>query len=174
MNQTITWIIYSLLIYFTVDSLSAQSFPVAKGGHCYNVEIPEYLTKTYQLNDVASLQYMNASKEAYVMVIDDSKDQLDEVGIKFVDSEDFLNSFIKDYQAESPNRTVSETRNFTANDNEHSQVEMSWDSGETKLYMLITSVETSEHFYKIMCWTLLEYKDDFKEDYLKISSSLVD
>lgn len=150
----------------------SQSFSSQTGGHCFTLDIPEYMTKTYQLNDVASLQYMNAAKEAYVMVIEDAKDHLEEVGTKFIDSEDFLNNFTQNYQVESPNRNVGEVKNFKSNGFGHSQVEMSWGSDESSIYMLVTTVETPEHFYKIMCWTLLPYEDKFKNDYLKISKSL--
>lgn len=154
--------------------LNAQSFEQKTGGHCFTLEIPDYLTKTYQLNDVASLQYMNASKEAYVMVIEDSKDHLNEMGSKFIDSEDFLKNFLEDYQIDSKNRKVSKIKNFTSNDYGHSQVEMTWDSDGNSLYMLITSVETPDHFYKVICWTLKEYKNKFKKDYLRVSKSLME
>ncbi len=167
-------IIGIVIIIVSAHSLKlySQEFSVQQGGHCFTLEIPEYLTKTYQLNDVASLQYMNALKESYVIVIEDSKDHLKEVGTKFIDSEDFLKNFIKDYQIESTNRKVSKIKNFVSNDFEHSQVEMSWESDGSELFMIITAVETQEHFYKILCWTLDQYKNDFKSDFKRISQSL--
>lgn len=161
----------TVLIY---QSVFAQNFTTQTGGHCYSLDIPDYLTKTYQLNDVASLQYMNASKEAYVMVIEDSKDHLQEVGSKFSGSEDFLQNLLKTYPSGVQNKKISDIRNFKSNKYDHSQVELTWDTEDNSLYMIITSVETPTHFYKIMCWTLLQYKDDFREDYLKISKSLRD
>lgn len=163
---------YIAVFSFSWQFVVAQNFEAKTGGNCFTLEIPDYLTKTYQLNDVASLQYMNASKEAYVIVIEDSKDELNELGTKFIDSEDFLKNFIKDYQIESSNRKVSKIKNFKANNHGHSQVEMSWDSDGTSLYMLITAVETPDHFYKILCWTLVEFKAQFKKDYQRIAQSL--
>ena len=164
----ITLIITNIL----VAEVYSQNFTNQQGGHCFTLEIPDYLAKTYQLNDDASLQYMNTLKEAYVIVIEDSKDHLSEVGTKFIDSEDFLINFIKDYQIESDNRKVSKTKRFEQNDYGHSQVEMTWDNEGNKFYMLITSVESPEHFYKILCWTLFENKKMLKDDFIRISQSL--
>ncbi len=172
-SNTYRAIILTVLVLCS-QFLNAQNFEQKTGGHCFTLAIPDYLTKTYQLNDVASLQYMNASKEAYVMVIEDAKDHLNENGIKFTDSEDFLKNFIEDYQLESKNRKVGKIKNFESNDYGHSQVEMSWDSDGSSLYMLITSVETPDHFYKILCWTLKEFKSKFKDDYQRISKSLME
>lgn len=172
MNSVINYLLLITAFSLFSQLLAAQSFDIKTGGHCYTLEIPDYLTKTYKLNDVASLQYMNATKEAYVIVIEDSKEHLAELGTKFIDAEDFLRFFIKDYQVESRNRKVGKLENFESNNYGHSQVEMTWDSEDASLYMLITSVETPDHFYKILCWTLDEFKDDYKADYQKIARSL--
>ena len=62
----------------------AQGFSVKKGGNCFTMDIPEYLTRTFDLNDAASLQYQNTSKSVYVIVIEDDKAQLESLGIKFI------------------------------------------------------------------------------------------
>lgn len=161
------------LITFTTYSFS-QNFSTKKAGNCFSLEIPNYMAKTYDLNDVATLQYSNTVKEAYVIVIEDSKDELNSLSMIFQSPKEFLESFTKDYQLESENRSISEILEFENNGNRHAQVEMSWSAEDGNLFMLITTVETKEHFYKILCWTLLEYKDKLKEDYLTISKSLKD
>lgn len=161
------------LITFTTNSFS-QNFSTKNAGNCFTMEIPNYMAKTYDLNDAASLQYNNKVKEAYVIVIEDSKDELNSLSMIFQNPKEFLEAFTKDYHLESANRTISEIREFESNKNPHAQVEMSWSTDDGDLYMMITSVETKEHFYKILCWTLLEYKDNLKDDYLMISKSLVD
>jgi hypothetical protein len=168
-------VIYIILfsIIFTPNSLS-QNFSAKKGGNCFNMEIPNYMTETYNLNDAASLQYNNTLKEAYVIAIEDSKDELKSLGMIFINSKDFLENFTKDYQIDSKNRTISEITEFESNENQHAQVEMTWNNEDGDFYMLITAVETNGHFYKILCWTLLEYKDNLKDDYLTISKSLLD
>lgn len=159
--------------FFNFKGLS-QNFNSVKAGNCITMEIPSYLTKTYDLNDVAILQYQNVLKESYVIVIDDSKDELNSLGMGFANSREFLENFIKDYKVETINRNISNITEFESNNNNHSQVELSWEEEDGEFYMIITSVETKNNFYKILCWTLLEYKNNLKNDFLNISKSLKD
>lgn len=164
------------VILLSVSSLNmfAQKFTVQQGGHCFTMDIPAYMTKTYELNDVAPLQYQNTSKEAYVIVIDDSKDQLESLGIKFIDAKDFLLNFIKNYKKDANSRKTSSITEFQSNRNGHAQVELTWKDENIEYFMLITSVETPTHFYKIMCWTIMENKEILMDDYLAISKTLKD
>ena len=45
---------------------------------------------------------------------------------------------------------------------------------EVDYAMLITTVETKTHFYKILCWTLKENRDKLQKDFITIASSLKD
>ncbi|HEX2934498.1 MAG TPA: hypothetical protein VHO72_04025 [Bacteroidales bacterium] len=138
------------------------------------MDIPDYLTKTFSLNDAASLQYQNVSKEAYVIAIEDNKDELESLGMKFVSAKDFLMYFLKDFHKGATNRKESSVAEFEANKNKHAQVELTWTNDSTDFYMLITSVETPNHFYKILCWTIAENKEMLKNDFVRISKSLKD
>lgn len=152
----------------------AQNFYTKNGGNCYTLEVPNYMTKTYDLNDVATLQYKNIVKEAYTIVIEDSKDELTALGMIFENSTEFLENFTNDYQTDKEDRTLSSAREFQSNGQPHAQVEMTWTSEEIPYYMLVTVVETEKHFYKILCWTLLENKDKLKNNFLTMSQSLKD
>ncbi len=168
-------ILYSILFLcaFTTVSIS-QNLERKKAGNCFTMEMPSYMAKTFDLNDVAILQYTNAVMEAYVVVIDDSKEELNSLKMIFQSPTDFLTNFTDTYQLDAEKRSISETREFESNENQHSQLEMTWSEGETSFYMLITVVETKEHYYKILCWTLLRNKELLKKDYLAISKSLID
>jgi hypothetical protein len=152
----------------------ASPFRPEKGGNCYTIEIPEYMTRTYQLNDVATLQYQNVAKEAYTIVIDDSKDQLHNLGVKFIDSKDFLDNFTATYMEGAENRKISETTKFESNNNKHAQCEMSWSNEGIDFFMLITVVETNNNYYKILSWTIQDNKSTLYDDFVKISKSLQD
>ena len=105
--------LFVLLASFICINLYAQaSLSEKKAGHVYYLSIPDYMLKTYDLNDVATLQYKNAAKEAYTIVIEDSKEQLEALGIKYTDAEDFLNSFLGDYNKEVKNRKVTSVKNL--------------------------------------------------------------
>jgi hypothetical protein len=154
--------------------LYSQSFSSQKGGNCFTIDIPDYMTKTYELNDNSSIQYINISKEAYMIVIEDSKEQLESKGMKFVSPKDFLENFLNDFKKDNNKRKLSAYVNFESNGNKHSQVEFTWEQEGTEFYMLLTIAETNKHFYNIMCWTIMDNKKMLKDDYLKISKSIVE
>lgn len=165
------------LLFFILmlpSTIMAQSYSTQKGGHCYTLDIPDYMTKTYTLNDVASLQYQNIQREAYTMVIEDEKAELESLGIKFVDAADFLSQFIGEYMVDSQNRKTSPATTFNSNGNPGVQLELEWSDEGNAFFMLVTVVETKSHFYKIMSWTLAENKDKLKYDFQKTAKSLKD
>ena len=165
--------IYGLLVSALMSFTSmAQEFSARKGGNCFTMDIPDYFTRTFELNDNASLQYRNTSRVAFVIVIEDDKSQLESLGIKFVNAKDFLESFSNDFKKDFPGRKQGNPKEFTNNGNNHAQVEFYWTEESSDFYMLITGVETPEHFYKIMCWTTLENKPKINDDFLRISKSL--
>lgn len=109
-----------------------------------------------------------------MIVIEDNKDHLESLGMKFIDSKDFLEDFINNYKKGALNRKTNDILQFETNGNGHAQVELFWNEDNMDFYMLITAVETRTHFYKIMCWTTSDFSDKLKEDYLTISRSLKD
>lgn len=164
----------SILILISTSILAQSKLNSQKGGNCYSLGIPAYMTRTYDLNDVATLQYQNTSKEAYVIVIEDSKDELASLGMKFIDAADFLANFTDDYLIAANDRSISKITNFKENKNDHAQLELTWESDGNNFYMLITVAETETHFYKLLCWTIAENVDVLKQDYLAVARSLKD
>lgn len=162
------------ILMFIAVSVFASPFSTQKGGHCYTVDIPDYMASTFDLNDVATLQYQNVNKEAYTIVIEDNKTQLENLGVKFVNPTDFLNQFVESYMADALDRSVSTATEFIENNNKHSQLELKWTLEGSKFFMLITVVETKTHFYKILSWSLEANKQQQYDDFIKISRSLKD
>jgi hypothetical protein len=163
------------LLFVGIHSVNGQTkFSEKVGGHQFKLSIPDYMVKTYELNDVASLQYQNTTKEAYVIVIEDPKDQLESLGIKFTDAKNFLDEFVKDYKTENDKRSTKNASQFNANGNNCAQLELYWSEEDGDFFMLITAVESKTHFYKILCWTILEKAPDLKKDFLAIAKSLKD
>jgi len=169
--RLIAFIICSALTY----SMVAQSgFNIKKGGHAYTIEIPEYMERTYDLNQVATLQYANLSKPAYVIVIDDNKAELKHYDIFFADARDFLTSFLDGFNLDTEHRKIGEIITYSVGGNNYAQAQMRWSEPVTDIFMLITAMETPTHFYKILCWTTPANKDELIDDFIRISSSLKD
>jgi len=168
------YLILTIATIFIINQVSAQEFTTKKGGHCFTMDIPDYMAISYDLNDVATLQYQNVVKEAYIIAIDDSKNHLEFVGLKFMNAREFLDDFIGEYKKDADKRKQGEIKEFVANDNKHAQVTLSWTDEEVDYAMLITTVETKTHFYKILCWTLKDNKDKLFNDFVTIAASLKD
>lgn len=166
--------VVSIVVLLSFLSVYSDDFTEQKGGHVYTIEVPDYMVKTYQLNETASLQYQCVSKYAYMVVIDDAKQKLQDVGFKFVGAKVFLNVYLESYNTEAKNRKVGSVEEFKSNGYDHAQTEMTWTEGKTDYYLLITCVETKDYFYKILCWTTQKNKDKLKKDFLRISKSLKD
>lgn len=167
-------IIVSLVLCLPALFCFAQnaSYSVRKGGHCYTMDMPDYLTRTFSLNDVASLQYQNTARSTFVVVIEDSKEQLQEVGMKFVSAKDFLENFSNDFKKDMQNRKLTPTTEFKSNGYAHAQTELNWTEDDNEFYMLITGVETPGYFYKILCWTPQANKASVQADFQRISRSI--
>lgn len=150
------------------------AFNSKTGGHCFTMLVPDYLEKTYELNDVADLQYYNAEKNVYAIVIHDYKDQLAELELEFSGPKQFLSDFTDEYQADAEDRKMTDIQEFMVGENKFAQTEMTWKTEEGYLFMLITTVETPGHFYKILTWTGMENTAAFKEDFQKMARSLKD
>jgi hypothetical protein len=132
------------------------------------------LLKTYELNDVATLQYMNTLKEAYVIVIDDEKNHLESLGMHFSGPSEFLKFFVDDYMVGAKKRKVGAVTEFESNGNKHAQLDLSWQDEKIGFHMIITVVETKTHFYKILCWSDHKNKDSLRNDFLTTAKSLKD
>lgn len=176
LNETRMKRLFLLCICLLVagGAFSQTKFVSQKAGHVYTMAIPDYMVKTYDLNDVATLQYMNEAKEAYVVVIDDEKEQLESLGVKFSNASEFLDFFTKDYNLEAAKRKLGKTKTFSENGVQFAQTEMEWEEEGSGYYMLITAVETKTHYYKVLCWTTTGYKKALRNDYQAIAKSIKD
>lgn len=163
----------ALLLVVFIYTAQAQT-TTQKGGHCFTMDLPNYFVKTWDLNDAASLQYQSTVKDAYVVVIEDDKEHLASVGMKFNNPTEFLNSFTEDYMKEVKTRKFTPVTTFEANGNKHAQTELTWTDEDGSYYMLITVTETNGHFYKTMCWTSAKNKAALKQDFVNLSKSIRD
>jgi hypothetical protein len=152
--------------------LSAQGFSARKGGHCYMMDIPDYMTRAYNLNDAASLQYQNLDIPAFLIVIEDEKTELDSLGMTFKGAAEFLDFFTRDFKKDAAGRRLGETARFTSNGNAHAQTELYWKEEDTEFFMLVTTVESAGYYYKILCWAPSEAKARLEADFRRASKSI--
>ena len=173
---------YSILIILAIFlanySIFAQTkFTEQKAGNIIYMSIPSYLVKTKDLNDSAILQYMNSTKEAYLVVLDDSKAELESLGKKYEGPAEFHQSIVKPLAEGLKNGKETAKKNFQVGTTKFSQSTLSGlftssSGSEFDIIYLVTCLETPDNFYQILCWSTKEFYDGLAADFDKISRSL--
>lgn len=172
--SNIKLIISILLILVQIHS-NAQTKEY-KAGHIFTISLPTYLEKTYGLNDNATIQFKNVIKDVYGFVIEDSKDALVALDMKFGSANEFYEYFIADFLKDEENRTVGLPKSTSVNDNNIVENDITYFDKDAKstIYYFVGVVETKTTFYKVLCYTSLQNKDKYKADFQKILYSLKD
>lgn len=170
------YIFLPLLLLLTSISFGQTKFNKQIAGHVFYLDIPDYMTKTVGLNDVASIQYKSTVKDVYTIAIEDSKEDLAILEIHYSTIKDFQEEFANDFLKDEDKRTISKALFKTKDNINFAEFEASYFDKDSQLeiYYLIGIVETKTHFYKVLSWTTLENKDKYKADFQKIIYSLKD
>jgi hypothetical protein len=132
------------------------------------------MNRTVGLNDVATIQYKNSVKDIYTIVIEDSKEELAIADIYYSSLKEFQEEFEKDFIADEKKRSNTQPIFTTKNSINFVEYDVTYYDEELKIevYYLVGIVETKSHFYKVLSWTNLANKEEFKTDFKKILYSL--
>ncbi len=160
--------------------LKDVNFTSVKVDSNYVLSIPDFMTATKELNDEASLQYMDAKSEAYVIVIDEPKEDFINAFVSTGQYNDSLSivdnysqiqlSLIKEKMTES---MVHNQKPLKINGLDAVQVEFTGKIADVTFEIAyhITFIESSKNMYMIMSWTLKDYEQKFKPLYEKMAAS---
>jgi hypothetical protein len=145
-----------------------------KAGHVFFVNLPDYMTKTTNLNDAASIQFINNVKDIAGYIIFDTKEELELVNMKFSNATEFYETFIKDFLVKQKNRKVSEPQIKSMNGNNYVESDVTYLDKESKMeiYFYIGIVETKNSFYKLLCYGGIDSKEKYRSDFQAILYSL--
>ncbi len=146
----------------------------------YKLSVPEYMTKAYDLNNEASLQYQNIYKETYIVVIDEPKDNMVAIYKELGEYNDAL-SVVKNYK-DIQLQNLSESIDITMTSNPKSaqinglDAEFAEFDGKIAgikfdISYFLTFIEGKENMYMIMAWTLKNRKEKYKKTFEKASKS---
>lgn len=144
----------------------------------YGMKLPSYMRKTDELNDDASLQYMNAIKETYCIVIDEpTKEFVD--AFKEINEYDDSISVIKNYQEVQIGSFQESITGFTVSKLQEQKIQglnaiTQQGVGEIDghdIAYYFTFIEGKETIYMIICWTLENRKNRYEPTFYKVSSS---
>ena len=150
-----------LILLSLISCESSDKVETVAINNKYSVDIPTNLTVSTQLNDEASLQYMNAHEELYIVVLDESiadfKKAIDEnnLGDQFKDDlEGYSKMLLELFVDRTEATNVSEVNKTTING--LPALIYSFDanlSGHDVKYQ-IAYLEGQKDYYQVLTWTL--------------------
>lgn len=167
-----------LMLFSTLAAFSQAKFTEKKAGHIFYISVPDYLQKTTLLNDAAAIQYENSEKEIYMIVIEDSKEDLEISQVKFESLKEFHDSNIVALKTDENLAVESSPKQFEKNGLKFIQsdlkVVLKEEKTTTNVSYLVTYVESPTHYYQILCWSLTPDYKKYVEDFRKIAASIRD
>lgn len=148
-------------------------------GDKYSVSIPSFLTKVNNLNDDASLQYQHAWKEFYVIVIDETIEEMQKA-LEENQLTDTYNNDIKGYSDLLVNgfeQTVSvnhksEILDTLVNGMPARLLTINGRVEGIDAFYSIAFIQGKKRYYQIMAWTLSNKEDQYKDKMNRIMYSL--
>jgi hypothetical protein len=175
MKKIIT--ILSINLFVMSTSLFAQSnLKEHKAGHVFYISFPDYMNKTIGINDAAVIQFKNAVKDVYGIVIEDNKEELALAELNYSSITEFYEDFIKDFVKDEEKRNVSNPIYIKKGEINFAESDLTYYDKEVKseIYYLVGIVETKSAYYKVLSWSTATNKDKFKADFQKALYSLRD
>ena len=148
-------------------------------GDKYSVSIPSFLTKVNNLNDDASLHYQHAWKEFYVIVIDETIEEMQKA-LEENQLTDTYNNDIKGYsdllvngfeQTVSVNRK-SEILDTLVNGMPARLLTINGRVEGIDAFYSIAFIQGKKRYYQIMAWTLSNKEYQYKDKMNRIMYSL--
>jgi len=150
-------------------------------GNKYSLSIPSFLTKVNNLNDDASLQYQHAWKEFYVIVIDESKEEMQDALIENditdlyeINIEGYSRLILEGFKESLSNPYQSEIIDTTINKMPAKLTTLSGTVEGIDAFYSFGIYEGKDSYYQVLVWTLKSKKDNYKIKMNKILYSLAE
>ena len=161
------------------EQLNDSDFRTIEVDNKYSIDLPNYMSEG-DLNDEASLEYQHLFKETYVIVIDENITEAEE-SLRFYstynDNIPFIENYInfqKDgFDDDSQVISMSRTNSIEINGYPAKQFEMVLDipDFEDHIAYLATFIESSDHVFMLLNWTLESRKERYMDTFKTIANS---
>ena len=169
------YIILFLLISFCKTSFSQTKMDKYEVGQ-FTVNLPDYMSKTGGLNPDAVLQFRNMVRDVSGYIIREEK------SVKGIDDpanpsiNQYYDQFLKEFLITKEERKVASPVETTNGDAKFMSTELTYLDDETVIYYynFVGIVETKNAYYKIICTSSLDFKNQYKNDFQKIFNSIKD
>lgn len=167
----------SLILVLTTSNLLAQTnLKEYKVGHVVSISLPDYMSRTVDVNNSSIIQYKSTVKDVYGFIIEDNKEELALAEINYSSINEFCEDFAKDFLKDEKKRTFTYPEYQKKGDINFAEYDATYYDKEAKaeIYYLVGIVETKTSYYKVLSYTSKENKDKFKADFQSILYSLKD
>lgn len=163
-----TKILLFISLAWLVVSCGEEGTQTIKIGGLYAIDVPASMDKTTELNEQASLQYQNTIDELYIIVIDESKSQLDlaleqnSLYDQYTSDLDGYSRLITDNMksALSSNDSIPQPKTMKINGLEAKLFSFEGTTSGVDIFWELAFVEGNNRYYQIMAWTLAEDRDE--------------
>lgn len=178
MKRIVYLLLFSLFIISCDFSGKEVTFNEVNINGQYKLSVPDFMKSTTELNDDASLQYMNMYKETYMIVIDEPKDSFVEIykeNEKYDDSISIIENY-KKTQLESIASFVEgykaydeKVKPYRGNPSMLTKVDGVVDNFDVTYFFRF--VEGNEHLYMLMGWTEQKRNTKYEPTFTRILNS---
>lgn len=157
-------ILYTLFLSIVLISCKKETkYEVITTANTYSIEIPTYLRKTNNLNEDASLQYMNMIKELYVMVINEPISEFEESLIVnnlqdsySKDLKGYSSILIHTFENETSSNEIINQKDTIINNLPAIVYKKTATVDGVEVYYHFAYLQGKENFYQVFTWTLAE------------------
>jgi hypothetical protein len=157
-----------LIALFCLSCNVKEEFKTVTIANKYSIDIPNSFEKVGNLNDEASLQYQNALKEFYVIVIDESKESFNKA--IFENQSDITPDLEGYYKAIQFNLTEAikdkklfEEKTTSINGRKAKVFSVTGNVEGYDIFYRYAIIEGKSNYYQIMLWTEKKKETNYKE-----------
>lgn len=179
-QQTMKKITILLLTILSIYSCqSSEERKIVEIDNKYSVSIPSFLTKVIDLNEDASLQYQHAWKEFYVIIIDESKSELQKTLTENNLTDTYSNDvtgyselLLNGFEEELSVSKKSKVLDTLVNNMPARLLTITGKVEGIDVFYSLAYIQGKERYYQIMSWTLLNKEYEYKDKMNQIIYSL--
>ncbi len=171
----IKYLSVSIGILFLFSCNQATKMQEVKVKNQYAIDLPDFLSVSTDLNENASLQYKNILKEFYIIIIDESKDEMQKAldnnalqGLYENNLDGYSKLILDNFESNVEVSYQSEKRDTTIHNLKAKLVEYDAISNKVDAYFKYALVEGKSHYYQVLLWTLKDKKNEHSSDMSKI------
>ena len=164
-----------LTILFITSCQSGDTEKLVTIENKYSISIPSFLITTNALNEEASLQYLNARKEFYVIVLDEPKSEM----YKALVDNDLTDTYSNDLEGYSDlildnyeqSISISHMSNIVDTFINNMPARLLTINGQVEgvdIFYSLAFIQGKERYYQIMVWTSSSKESEYKDKMNKI------